>query len=125
MWPGRLISPGVSDKAIRSLHTPVNAARISTLPSIATQDTTLYNAIVRSEALFFFNRNKAYPLFHIEVLNHHCVASLKANRFVKTENVDTVYSCYFSLDYMLLLQYVQPLMTWLKTTNTNRMVWPA
>lgn len=82
----------------KDLVYPFNSARISGIPSMATQDTTLYNAVVRSEALFFFKKYREYPLIYFEVLTHHCAAQRTANKFVKSEKVDTVYSSYFSLD---------------------------
>lgn len=84
--------------SLNEIVLPINYARINNIQSIALTDTLLYEAMVRSEALFFFRQNKSYPVIYFEVLNHQCDIRKVNNRFIKDEKIDTVYSNYFSLD---------------------------
>jgi hypothetical protein len=84
--------------SIKRAVNPVNAARINHLQALAMSDTLLYNAVVRSEALYYFKEKPSYPLFYIEVLNHRCSVRKDNSRFIKEEQVDTVYYNYFSVD---------------------------
>ena len=86
------------DGTLKSAVAPCNQARVSHLQSIATRDTALYNAMVRSQALYFFNQHHTYPLLYVEVLQHRCEVIRKGSRFEKIVHVDTVYNNLFSIE---------------------------
>ena len=90
--------PISTEGSIKNSVNPVNAARLSQLQSLALSDTLLYNAVIRSEALFYFKEKPAYPLLYVEVLNHECRVKKENNKFIKVEKVDTVYFNYFLVD---------------------------
>ncbi|GAB3948731.1 hypothetical protein GCM10028805_23830 [Spirosoma harenae] len=83
---------------IKHLVCPLNYPRLNQIQSIASNDTTLYNAVVRSEALFFLKKYKSYPILYVEVLNHRLKAKIAYNKFLKTVETDTIYSNYFSMN---------------------------
>ncbi|WP_257668142.1 hypothetical protein [Parapedobacter tibetensis] len=85
------------DGSLKTMVTACNQARVSHLQSIATRDTALYNAVVRSQALYCISKYRTYPLLSVEVFHHRCEAIRKGNRFEKVEYTDTVYSNLFSI----------------------------
>jgi hypothetical protein len=84
--------------SIKHLVHPINAARVSHLQALALSDTLLYNAVVRSEAVYFFEAHPTYPIIYFEVLNHRCRVKKIANQFIKEEKIDTVYHNYFTMN---------------------------
>lgn len=88
--------PVSKEGSIQHWVNPMNIARISQLQSLASNDTLLYNTVVRSEAMYFFEQYPSYPIISIEVLKHRSKAKVEENFFVIEEQIDTVYSNLFS-----------------------------
>lgn len=84
--------------SIKSAVHKLNQARVSHIQSLATRDTALYNAVIRSQSLYFISENKEFPLFSVQVLNHDCKALRIGNVFSRVEKVDTIYHNLFSLE---------------------------
>jgi len=86
------------DGSIKTVVAKINQARVGQIQTLATRDTTFYNAVVRSQALYLINSNKSYPLLSVEVFHHECAAIRQGEKFRKVERIDTVYHNLFSLD---------------------------
>src|SRR5690606_11988206 len=86
------------DGSIKPVVTKINQTRVNQIQSLATRDTALYNAVVRSEALYLINSNETYPLLSVEVFHHECEAIRRGSKFEKIERIDTIYHNMFSLE---------------------------
>lgn len=85
------------DGSIKHISNFFNASRLTHIQNLATSDTLLYNAVVRSEALYFSKRHKTFPLIYFEVVNHSCIVKKEKSKFKKFETLTPIYSNYFIL----------------------------
>ncbi|GEM_PF-2241837 len=86
-----------NEGSITYLVNPINRTRIAHLQNIATNDTLLYSAIVRSEAIHFLAEHPSYSVIGFDVLKHRCKAKIMDSQFVLETQVDTVFSNLFSM----------------------------
>lgn len=84
--------------SIDHLVKPVNRCRIANVIPVTFRDTLLFEAIVRSEALYFLNRNPAYKALGFEIYQYNSKVQRMDAKFVVSYTVDTVYKKIFFIE---------------------------
>lgn len=84
--------------SIDHLVKPINRCRIANVIPVTFRDTLLFEAIARSEALYFLNRNPAYKALGVEIYQYQSKVQKTSARFVASYTVDTVYKKIFFLE---------------------------
>lgn len=94
----RIVKLNISNEgSIRHITNFFNASRLTHIQNMAVSDTLLYNAVVRSEVLFFSKQNATYPLIYFEVITHNCEIEKVGSRFRKVEALTPIYKNYFTV----------------------------
>lgn len=84
--------------SIDHLVNPVNRCRIANVIPVTFRDSLLFEAIMRSEALYFLTRNPSYKAFEVEIFQYQNNIQKKNSGFVLNYTVDTVYKKVFYID---------------------------
>jgi hypothetical protein len=92
------ILPLTQNGTIDYLVNPVNRCRIANMIPVTFRDTLLFEAIAKSQALYFLSKNKSYKAFGLEIFQYECNLKKNHNRLTISPKVDTVFKKIFYIE---------------------------